>query len=58
MKTILTTTLLSLLSASLRGFTGIALGILALITLIVFGVHRHIEERRDNPKRRYGKDPK
>jgi type III secretory pathway component EscV len=53
MKTILATTLLSLLSASVPGFPGIAIGILAVILLIIYGVRRHVEEMRDNPKRRY-----
>ena len=54
MKTIAATAMLSLMSATIEGMPGIAAGILAVIILIIFGVRRHVEEMKDNPRRRYG----
>lgn len=53
MKTIAATASLSLMSATIDGMPGTAIGILAVILLIIYGVRRHVEEMRDNPKRRY-----
>lgn len=53
MKTIATTAMLSLMSATIDGLQGTAIGILAVILLIHFGVRKHIDDMRDNPKRRY-----
>jgi hypothetical protein len=41
------------MSATIDGMPGTAIGILAVILLITYGVRRHVEEMRDNPKRRY-----
>lgn len=53
MKTIAATASLSLMSATIDGMPGIAFGILAVILLITYGVRKHVEEMKDNPRRRY-----
>ena len=53
MKTLVLTALLSLMGATIDGLQGTALGILAVIILIIYGVRKQMEDMRDNPKRRY-----